>query len=62
LMVACPPGKQESVTLALKELGLTRMHFRFDTQGATVLMNTLGIAATPFHQPVRPLVAQEVYA
>jgi D-glycero-alpha-D-manno-heptose-7-phosphate kinase len=61
LMVACPPGKQESVTLALKEIGLTRMHFRFDTQGATVLMNTLG-AATPFRQPVRPLVAQEVYA
>ncbi len=62
LMVACPPNKQESVTLALKERGLTRMHFRFDTQGATVLMNTLGAAATPFRQPVRPLVAQEVYA
>ena len=62
LMVACPPGKQESVTLALKEIGLTRMHFRFDTQGAAVLMNTLGVAATPFRQPVRPLVAQEVYA
>jgi len=60
LMVACPPDKQETVTLGLKELGLTRMHFRFDTQGATVLMNTLGAAATPFHLPVRPLVAQEV--
>jgi D-glycero-alpha-D-manno-heptose-7-phosphate kinase len=62
LMVACPPRKQEAVTLALKEIGLTRMHFRFDTQGATVLMNTLGTSATPFRQPVRPLVTQEVYA
>lgn len=62
LMIACPPSKQESVTLALKDIGLTRMHFRFDTQGAVVLMNTLGVAATPFRQPVHPLVAQEVYA
>lgn len=62
LMLACPPEKQQAVTRALKEHGLTRMHFRFDTQGATVLMNTLGSAATPFRRPVRSPVAQEVYA
>lgn len=62
LMLACPPEKQEAVTAALKQCGLVRMHFRFDSQGAVVLMNTLGASAIPFHMPIRTAVPQEVYA
>jgi D-glycero-alpha-D-manno-heptose-7-phosphate kinase len=62
LMLACDPEKQDAVTAALKELGLVRMHFRFDAQGAAVLMNTLGASVTPFTRPFRTATPQEVYA
>ncbi len=62
LMLACPPEKQENVTQALKRHGLVRMHFRFDSQGAAVLMNTLGSAANQVSWPTQTPAAQEVYA
>ncbi len=41
LMLYCPVEHQEAVTRALEAEGLVRMNFRFDLQGATVLLNTL---------------------
>lgn len=41
LMLYCPLAHQEAVTKALERDGLVRMNFRFDFQGATVLLNTL---------------------
>jgi D-glycero-alpha-D-manno-heptose-7-phosphate kinase len=41
LMLYCEEQCQGAVTEALAELGLTRMDFRFDDGGATVLMNAL---------------------
>ncbi len=62
LMLACPPEKQDTVTAAMKECGLVRMHFRFDTQGAAVLMNTLGTFAPPLVRPNPVAIPQEVFA
>jgi D-glycero-alpha-D-manno-heptose-7-phosphate kinase len=62
LMLACDPAKQDAVTAALKEFGLVRMHFRFDAQGAVVLMNTLGASVIPLSYPYRTAAPQEVYA
>ncbi len=39
LMLYCEEAEQESVTTALEARGLKRMNFRFDRQGATVLLN-----------------------
>ncbi len=41
LMLYCPIDRQAAVTQALEADGLVRMNFRFDFQGATVLLNTL---------------------
>lgn len=41
LMLYCPVERQAAVTQALEAEGLVRMNFRFDFQGATVLLNTL---------------------
>lgn len=62
LMLACPPERQEDVTAALRQRGLVRMHFRFDSQGAVVLMNTLGSVATPMPWPTQTATPEEVYA
>lgn len=40
MMVYCHEEKQEAVTKALQALGLARMDFRFDFDGAQVLLNT----------------------
>ncbi|MCL4486886.1 MAG: GHMP kinase [Chloroflexi bacterium] len=39
LMVYCEPPSQAAVTLALEGKGLKRMDFRFETEGARVLVN-----------------------
>ena len=39
LLLYCEEHAQETVTRVLEERGLKRMDFRFDQQGATVVMN-----------------------
>ena len=39
LMLYCHEGRQDEVTGALEERGLKRMNFRFDQQGAKVVLN-----------------------
>jgi D-glycero-alpha-D-manno-heptose-7-phosphate kinase len=39
LLLYCVEERQQAVTEALEERGLKRMNFRFDQQGATVLLN-----------------------
>ena len=39
LLIYCHEESQEAVTRALEERGLKRMNFRFDHQGATVVLN-----------------------
>ncbi len=39
MLLYCHEDAQERVTRVLEERGLKRMNFRFDTQGATVLLN-----------------------
>lgn len=39
LLVYCEEAVQDTVTTALEERGLKRMNFRFDHQGATVVLN-----------------------
>lgn len=39
LLIYCHEYTQDSVTRALERRGLKRMNFRFDTQGATVVLN-----------------------
>ena len=39
LMLYCPEENQDAVTKALEDRGLKRMNFRFDHQGATVILN-----------------------
>lgn len=39
MMLYCPEEHQQVVTEALENRGLKRMNFRFDNQGATVLLN-----------------------
>ena len=39
LMLYCPEEAQGELTRVLEKYGLKRMNFRFDSQGATVLLN-----------------------
>lgn len=39
MLLYCPEEAQQHVTSVLEEHGLKRMNFRFDSQGATVLLN-----------------------
>jgi len=39
LMLYCEPSRQAAVTQALEDMGLRRMDFRFETEGARVLVN-----------------------
>ena len=39
MMLYCDEPKQDAVTKALEDRGLKRMNFRFDQQGATVILN-----------------------
>lgn len=58
LMLYCPEAAQSAVTQALEAEGLVRMNFRFDFQGAAVVLNTLnrtnGIQASPAWAMARP--------
>lgn len=41
LLLYCEREKQEAVTAALKDVGLSRMDFRFESGGAMVILNAL---------------------
>jgi D-glycero-alpha-D-manno-heptose-7-phosphate kinase len=56
LMLYCHENRQEAVTKALEERGLKRMNFRFDQQGAKVILNV----ATFDPRWVEPYVEQQV--
>lgn len=53
LLIYCEPERQESVTAALKDSGLTPIDFCFESGGAMVLMNNLvgrsGLMVAPAH-------------
>jgi D-glycero-alpha-D-manno-heptose-7-phosphate kinase len=54
LMLYCPEEKQDAVTQALEERGLKRMNFRFDHQGATVILNVASFSphwVEPYTEP-----------
>ncbi len=54
LMLYCQEQAQERVTGALEERGLQRMNFRFDQQGATVLLNVASFSphwVAPYPEP-----------
>jgi D-glycero-alpha-D-manno-heptose-7-phosphate kinase len=54
LLLYCHEQVQDVVTSALEEQGLRRMNFRFDQQGATVVLNVAGFSpqwAAPYEEP-----------
>ena len=54
LLLYCHEESQEAVTKALEERGLKRMNFRFDHQGATVVLNVASFSphwVMPYTQP-----------
>ncbi len=54
LLLYCQEQAQECVTRALEERGLQRMNFRFDQQGATVVLNVASFSPTwvaPYTEP-----------
>jgi len=54
LMLYCQEQAQERVTGALEKRGLQRMNFRFDQQGATVLLNVASFSphwVVPYPEP-----------
>jgi len=54
LLLYCEEQEQESVTRALEERGLKRMNFRFDQQGATVVLNVASFSPSwvaPYKEP-----------
>jgi D-glycero-alpha-D-manno-heptose-7-phosphate kinase len=57
LMVYCPEGRQQDVTSALEDSGLTRMDFHFERSGATILMD-----AIPHRTPIRAVASRLVHA
>ncbi len=55
LLLYCPVERQAAVTRALEAEGLIRMNFRFDFQGASVVLNTLS-RSNGFHSQAIPAV------
>ena len=54
LLIYCHEPAQEAVTNALEERGLKRMNFRFDQQGATVVLNVASFSqhwVAPYTEP-----------
>ena len=54
LLLYCEEQAQESVTRALEDRGLKRMNFRFDQQGATVVLNVATFSpnwVAPYTEP-----------
>jgi D-glycero-alpha-D-manno-heptose-7-phosphate kinase len=45
MLIYCPEPAQETVTRVLEERGLKRMNFRFDYQGATVVLNVASFSS-----------------
>lgn len=59
LMLYCHEQTQDAVTTALEEQGLKRMSFRFDQQGAKVLLNMANfnsIWVAPYGEPALPIM------
>jgi hypothetical protein len=55
-MLQCAPAAQDDVTATLEQEGLVRVDTRFETGGATVLMNALALprnGARGFARPVQ---------
>ena len=59
LLLYCEEQAQESVTRALEDRGLKRMNFRFDQQGATVVLNVATFSpnwVAPYTEPqIQPM-------
>jgi D-glycero-alpha-D-manno-heptose-7-phosphate kinase len=61
LLLYCHEPAQERVTSALEERGLKRMNFRFDQQGATVVLNVANFSpkwVTPYTQPQLQMIRE----
>jgi D-glycero-alpha-D-manno-heptose-7-phosphate kinase len=61
LLLYCEEQAQERVTAALEERGLRRMNFRFDQQGATVLLNVASFVPArvePYSRVPLPALAE----
>jgi D-glycero-alpha-D-manno-heptose-7-phosphate kinase len=61
LLLYCQESAQKAVTTALEERGLKRMNFRFDQQGATVVLNVASFNpqwVAPYAEP--PMQTPEV--
>ncbi len=57
LLLYCQEPAQEGVTRALEERGLKRMSFRFDQQGASVVLNVASFSprwVAPYAEPQEP--------
>src|SRR5260370_29628394 len=57
LLLYCREHAQDAVTRALEDRGLKRMHFHFDHQGATVVLNVASFSpqwVAPYAQPHVP--------
>lgn len=66
LLLYCQESAQEAVTTVLEERGLKRMNFRFDQQGATVVLNVASFSpqwVAPYAEPpgeLQPLQPQPI--
>jgi D-glycero-alpha-D-manno-heptose-7-phosphate kinase len=61
LLLYCHEHAQESVTRSLEDHGLKRMNFRFDQQGATVVLNVANFSPkwiTPYTQPQLQMIRE----
>ena len=59
LLMYCHEPSQDAVTKALEERGLKRMNFRFDQQGATVVLNVASFSqhwVAPYGETAEPQV------
>jgi len=56
LLLCCPPERQGAVSMAMQDLGLHRMVFRFDRKGASVLLNSgdVEVAEHDYPDMLRP--------
>ena len=61
LMLYCHEDAQDAVTSALEDRGLKRMNFRFDNQGATVVLNVASFSpqwVAPYAEPQLQMITE----
>ena len=61
LLLYCHEHAQDSVTRALEDRGLKRMNFRFDQQGATVVLNVANFSpkwVAPYTEPQLQMIRE----